>query len=49
MITFAVCLAGIYLGNRSGRLFGDKLELAGGIILIGIGIKIAVEHVIKHI
>lgn len=48
-ITFAVCLAGVYAGNRSGRFLGDKLELAGGIILIGIGIKIAVEHVVLNI
>lgn len=48
-ITFAVCLAGVYLGNRSGHFFEGKLELIGGIILIGIGIKIAVEHIVRHI
>ncbi len=49
LVTFAVCLGGVYLGNRSGRFFGDKFELAGGIILIGIGIKIAVEHIVRQI
>jgi manganese efflux pump family protein len=48
-ITFAVCLAGVYVGNRSGHFFEGKLELIGGIILVGIGIKMAVEHVVKQI
>lgn len=49
LITFAVCLAGVYLGNRSGHFFEGRFELAGGVLLIGIGIKIAVEHIIRHI
>lgn len=44
-ITFTVCLAGVYIGERTGHLFGDKLELIGGIIVIGIGIKIVLEHI----
>jgi len=49
VITFLVCLAGVYFGNRSSRFLGDKFELAGGVILIGIGIKIVAEHLIKGI
>lgn len=45
-ITFVVCLAGVYIGDRTGHLFGDKLELIGGIIVIGIGIKILIEHLL---
>jgi putative Mn2+ efflux pump MntP len=48
-ITFAICFLGIYLGNHTGHLYEGKLEIAGGIILIGIGIKILAEHLIKHI
>ena len=48
-ITFSFCLAGIYIGNRSGHFFESKLELIGGIILLAIGTKIALEHIIKHI
>lgn len=48
-VTFAVCLAGVYVGDRFGRFFEGKFELAGGVILIGIGIKIAVEHIVKDI
>jgi putative Mn2+ efflux pump MntP len=48
-VTFVVCLAGVYAGNRTGCYLKGKLELAGGLILIGIGIKIAVEHIVKNI
>ena len=47
--TFVLCLAGVYIGNRTGHFFEGKLELAGGIVLILIGAKIAVEHIVKHV
>ncbi|MBS3977413.1 MAG: manganese efflux pump [Syntrophomonadaceae bacterium] len=34
----AMTLAGIFLGKRMGRWLGDKALIAGGVILIGIGI-----------
>jgi putative Mn2+ efflux pump MntP len=49
IITFTVCIIGVYVGNRLGHVFENKLELSGGIILVGIGIRILVEHLIKHI
>ena len=48
-ITFALCLAGVYIGNRSGYFFEGKLALAGGILLVAIGLKIAAEHIIYRI
>ena len=44
ILTFTVCFIGIYIGNRIGHIFENKLEIAGGIILIGIGVKILIEH-----
>lgn len=38
--TFLVCLVGFYLGNKIKKIFGNKLELIAGIILILIGLKI---------
>ncbi len=38
MMTFA----GLWLGRLTGRWAGEKAQLAGGIILIGIGIKIII-------
>ena len=43
-VTFVICLAGLYIGKRFGRLFRHA-EVAGGIILIAIGIEIFVKNV----
>ncbi len=48
MVTFLLCVAGVYIGNRFGQLFGRWLELAGGVVLIGIGIRILIEHLTDH-
>ena len=42
--TFVISVAGVYIGNFFGSRFKKKAEIAGGIILIGIGIKILLEH-----
>jgi putative Mn2+ efflux pump MntP len=44
LITFAVCLTGFEFGRRIGALFEKRAEILGGLILIGIGIKILAEH-----
>ncbi len=38
--TFSVCLIGFYIGQKIKKIFGEKLELIAGIILILIGFKI---------
>lgn len=43
-ITFLVSLAGTYIGEFFGHIFENRIEMAGGIILIGIGGKILIEH-----
>lgn len=44
IITFIVCFIGVVAGKKIGGLFKDYAELAGGIILILIGINIFNEH-----
>lgn len=44
VVTFAFSAFGIYFGNRMGRKIDLKLDLIGGLILIGIGTKILIEH-----
>ncbi|MEN8226168.1 MAG: manganese efflux pump MntP family protein [Bacteroidota bacterium] len=44
--TFLFSFAGTYIGRFFGHLFEDKIELVGGLILIGIGCKILVEHLL---
>jgi putative Mn2+ efflux pump MntP len=47
MVTFIFSLAGTYIGAFFGHIFEDKIELAGGLILIGIGTKILLEHLLS--
>jgi putative Mn2+ efflux pump MntP len=44
IITFLISLAGVFIGCKFGDKFGSKVEVVGGLVLIGIGIKIVVEH-----
>lgn len=44
LITCIICFAGVYIGKKFGVLCSHKAELFGGIVLIGIGIKIFIEH-----
>jgi putative Mn2+ efflux pump MntP len=45
-VTFAVSFAGAYAGALAGHLFEIQLEIFGGIVLIGLGLKILVEHLL---
>lgn len=44
VVTFLLSFIGVFVGNRFGHFFEKKIELAGGLILICIGVKILVEH-----
>ncbi len=44
IVTFILSLSGVYLGRKFGHLCENKIEIAGGVILILIGIKILYEH-----
>jgi len=45
-IAFAGTVAGFMLGARSGKLVGKRAELVGGIILIAIGLRILLSHIV---
>jgi len=42
--TFTISVVGVKIGNLFGTKYKSKAELAGGIVLILIGIKILLEH-----
>lgn len=44
--TFILSAVGVKIGNVFGAKYKSKAELAGGIILIILGIKILIEHLI---
>lgn len=42
--TFVISIGGVYIGNFFGTKYKKKAEIAGGVILILIGLKILLEH-----
>ena len=44
MTTFVLSAAGVKIGNLFGSRFEKKAQLAGGVILILLGVKILAEH-----
>lgn len=42
--TFILSAIGVFIGHKFGAVYKNKAELAGGIILILIGLKILLEH-----
>lgn len=43
-ITFLVAMTGMLFGKTVGNKLGNKMEIIGGLILIGIGLKTLVDH-----
>jgi putative Mn2+ efflux pump MntP len=44
LVTFVLCVAAVYVGKKLGSLLESKAEMLGGVILIGLGTKILLEH-----
>ena len=44
LVAFAFTAAGVLVGARVGRTLGRWPEVVGGVVLLGIGVKILVEH-----
>ena len=44
VVAFVLSVVGGLVGRRLGGLFQRRAELVGGLVLIGIGVKILFEH-----
>ena len=44
IVTFAICVIVVKIGNKFGNKYERKAETVGGLILIFMGIKILLEH-----
>lgn len=44
IITIFLSMIGVFIGNEFGNKYGKIAETLGGIVLIGIGLKILLEH-----
>ncbi len=46
LITFLLSYIGILVGSSIGHFFESKIEAIGGLVLIAIGLKILIQHLI---
>ncbi len=44
VVTFALSYFGVIFGKKIGSKFGKVAEIFGGVILIGIGLRVLIEH-----
>lgn len=45
LVTFFLSFIGMQLGHKLGAIFGRRVGIIGGLILIGVGIKILLGHI----
>jgi putative Mn2+ efflux pump MntP len=45
-VTFALTLIGGFVGIRFGERFGKRMEILGGVVLIAIGLRILLSHLV---
>ncbi len=43
-VTFLLSTAGVWIGRMGSRALGPKAEVLGGLVLIGLGIKVLIDH-----
>ena len=48
-VTFFLCLPAVWFGARLGKIYAKRAEILGGIVLIAIGCKILIEHLMNGI
>lgn len=46
VMTFGICMAGLFLGKKSGTKLADKAGIFGGVILILIGLEVFIKSFI---
>jgi len=46
LVTFVLSYLGVFIGKKFGHFFENKIEALGGLILIGLGVKILLEHTV---
>ena len=46
LVTFLFSYVGVYIGKRLGHFFESKIEVFGGIVLIAIGLRILLQHLL---
>lgn len=47
VVTFVLSCVGVTIGKRFGHFFESGIETIGGLVLIGLGVKILVQHLLS--
>ena len=47
IITFIMSFTGVWIGDRGTHFFEKKMEVAAGVVLIAIGVKVLISHLIS--
>lgn len=48
LTTFVITVIALLIGKKVGKLIGERAELIGGLILIGIGLRILITHLLEN-
>jgi len=48
VVTFMFSYVGVFIGSKGGGYLENKAEKLGGLVLIGIGLKILIEHTLLN-
>jgi len=46
VVTAGLSLVGLFIGHQLGIKFGKRMEIVGGVILIGIGLRVLITHLL---
>ena len=46
LVTFVLSYIGVMIGKKFGHIFENKIEAIGGLVLIILGVKILLEHMV---
>lgn len=46
VVTFGLSCAGVHIGKKFGHFFESGIEAIGGLVLIGLGAKILLQHIL---
>ena len=47
IITFIMSYIGVWIGDRGTHFFEKKIEVAAGVVLIAIGLKVLLSHLLS--
>ncbi len=46
IVTFGLSMLGLFAGNLMGSKFGQRMEILGGLVLNGIGLRVLLTHLV---